>query len=102
MTTKTKTIISAILTTLAVVVPLAAYLLGFHHGVQAERREWLATEQTVTLPPASVAPDGHADQRPGTSTVRTFYTYPHSGQTFIVGFGAPPVNVPDPRDTPTK
>jgi len=78
------------------------YYLGHHNGVQQERRAWLATEQTVTLPPASVAADGRVLQRPRISTGRTFYSNPHSGQTFIASFGPPPVNVPDPRDTSTK
>jgi hypothetical protein len=47
--------------TAAVLVLLAlwlGYYLGYHHGVQQERRAWLATEQTVTVTPASVATDG--------------------------------------------
>ena len=91
--------------TAAVLVLLAlwlGYYLGYHHGVQQERRAWLATEQTVTLPPASVAADGRVLQRPRISAGRTFYSDPHSGQSFIASFGPPPVNVPDPRDTPTK
>jgi hypothetical protein len=78
------------------------YYLGRHNGVQQERRAWLATEQVITLPPPSLAADGRVLQRPQVSPVRTVYSYPHSGQTFIAGFGAPPVNVPDPRDTPRK
>ena len=90
------------LATLAVVAALGAYSLGYQHGVQVERRAWLATEQTITLPPASVAADGRVLQRPRISTGRTFYSNPHSGRTFIAAYGPPPVNVPDPRDTPVK
>ena len=102
MTSRTKSILLGALATLAVVVALGAYSLGYQRGVQVERRAWLATEQTITLPTASVAPDGRVLQRPRVSAGRTFYTYPHSGQIFFAGSGPPPVNVPDPRDTPTK
>jgi hypothetical protein len=91
--------------TAAVLVVLAlwlGYYLGHHNGIQQERRAWLATEQVITLPPSSVAADGRILQRPQISPARTFYTYPHSGQTFIASFGPPPVNVPDSRDTSTK
>jgi hypothetical protein len=99
---RTKRIQLGALATLAVAVALGACALGYQHGVQVERRAWLATEQTVTLPPPSVAADGRILQRPRVSTGRTFYTYPHSGQTFFASFGPPPVNVPDLRDTPTQ
>jgi hypothetical protein len=78
------------------------YYLGHQNGVRQERRAWLATEQTITLPSSNVAADGRVLQRPRISTGRTFYSNPHSGQTFIASFGPSPVNVPDPRDTPTK
>jgi hypothetical protein len=78
------------------------YYFGHQRGVQQERRAWLATEQVITLPPPSVASDGRVLQRPQISPARTVYSYPHSGQTFIAGFGPPPINVPDTRDTPTK
>ena len=78
------------------------YYLGYHSGIQRERRAWLATEQTVTLPPPSVAADGRILRRPTISVGRTFYSNPHSGKTFTASWGPPPVNVPDPRDTPIK
>ena len=88
---------------LAVVLALGVgYYLGHHNGVEQERRAWLATGQAITLPPPSVAADGRILQRPRISTARTFYSNPHSGKMFIASSGPPPVNVPDPRDTPPK
>ena len=85
---------------LAVLALWLGYYLGHHDGVQEERRAWLATEQVLPDPaPAVVA------GRPAIQTsrlTRTFYRYPYSGQTLIGSSGPPPVNVPDPRDTPTK
>jgi len=78
------------------------YYFGYHHGVQQEQRAWLATEQNTTLPPAGVAADGRVLQRPRVSSGGTFYSNPHSGQTFFASSGPPPVNVPDPRDTPVR
>ena len=78
------------------------YYLGHRSGVQHERRAWLATEQTVTLTLPSAAADGHILQRPGVSSRRTYYAYPHSGQTFYASSGPTLVNVPDPRETPAK
>jgi hypothetical protein len=82
--------------TAAVVVLLAlwlGYYLGHHNGVQQERRAWLATEQTVTLPPPSVPTNGRLVQSHGIAT-RTIYTYPYSRMVLA---GPTPVNVPDPR-----
>ena len=74
------------------------YYLGHKDGIQQERRAWLATEQTLApAPPAS------ATGRPAIQTsrwTRTYYTYPHSGQTFIARKGPMPVNQPDLRNTP--
>jgi hypothetical protein len=78
------------------------YYLGYHNGVEQERRAWLATEQAITLPPPSVAAGERTLQRPTISAARTYYSNPHSGRTFIASYGRPPVNVPDPRDTPVK
>ncbi|HOX59033.1 MAG TPA: hypothetical protein P5205_18030 [Candidatus Paceibacterota bacterium] len=87
----------------AAVVGLAlwlGYYLGHHDGIQQERRAWLATEQTHAPPtPAAVA------GRPAIQTsrlTRTFYTYPHSGGTFIASKGPAPLNQPDPRNTPVR
>ena len=102
MTSRTKRILLGALATLAVVAALGAYSVGYQHGVQVERRAWLATEQAITLPPPRVAADGRILQRPRISTARTFYSNPHSGKMFIASSGPPPVNVPDPRDTPPK
>ena len=91
--------------TAAVLVLLAlwlGYYLGYHHGVQQERRAWLATEQAITLPPPSVAAGGRILQRQRISAARTFYSNPHFGKMFIASLGPPPVNVPDLRDTPVK
>ena len=89
----------------AVLVVLAlwlGYYLGYHNGIQQERRAWLATEQVITLAPTNAAAGGRFLPRPRISTARTFYSNPHSGRTFIAAYGPPPVNVPDPRDTPVK
>jgi hypothetical protein len=87
----------------AVLVLLAlwlGYYLGHHDGVQQERRAWLATEQILPDPTPTVAGGRPAIQT--SRLTRTFYRYPYSGQTFIASYGRPPVNVPDPRNTPTK
>ena len=76
------------------------YNLGHRNGVQEERRAWLATEQILPAPTPTVVAGRPAIQT--SRLTRTFYRYPYSGQTFIASFGRPPVNVPDPRDTPTK
>jgi hypothetical protein len=76
------------------------YYLGYHNGVRQERRAWLATEQILPEPTPTVAAGRPAIQT--SRWTRTFYTYPHSGQTFYASFGRRPVNVPDPRDTPTR
>lgn len=78
------------------------YYLGHRNGVQQERRAWLATGQSIALPSSDVTADGRVLQRPRISAERTFYSNPHFGKTYIASFGPPPVNVPDPRDTPTK
>jgi hypothetical protein len=78
------------------------YYSGYHHGVRQERQAWLATEQTETNPPADVAADGHLHHRPATAFRRTVYSDPHSGQIGYESVGRPPVNVPDPRDTPVR
>jgi len=85
--------------TAAVFVVLAlwlGYYLGHRNGVQQERRAWLATAQTVTLPPPNVAADGRLLQRPRIVT-RTFYTSPYSGRMVLAESRPTPVNVPDPR-----
>ncbi|MGO8929999.1 MAG: hypothetical protein ACLQU3_24285 [Limisphaerales bacterium] len=89
-------------TALAVLALWLGYYLGYHNGVEQERRAWLATEQAITLPPPSVAAVGRNLQRPRISAARTFYSNPHSGRTFIATYGPPPINVPDPRNILTK
>ena len=76
------------------------YYLGHHDGVRQERRAWLATEQILPEPTPRLV-----GGRPAIQTsrwTRTFYRNPYSGQTFIATSGPPPVNIPDPRNTPTK
>ena len=71
------------------------YYLGYHDGVQQERRAWLATEQTLPMPTV-------ASGRPAIQTsrlTRTFYTYPYSGGTVFAKSGPAPLNQPDLRNT---
>ena len=100
MTTRTKRILLGALVTLAVVVALGAYSFGYQHGVQVERRAWLATEQELPEPAPRMAAGRPAIQT--SRLTRTVYRYPYSGQTFYASSGPPPVNRPDLRDTPTK
>ena len=84
-----------------VMLPLwLGYYLGHRDGIQEERRAWLATEQAVAAsPPTSTS------GRPAIQTSRwnrTYYTYPHSGQTFVASKGPMPVNQPDLRNTPAR
>ena len=85
----------------AVLVVLAlwlGYYLGHQHGVQQERRAWLATEQILPLPTV-------ASGRPAIQTsrlTRTFYTNPYSGGIIIARSGPAPVNQPDLRNTPAR
>jgi len=77
------------------------YYLGYHTGVKRERQAWLATEQILPYPAQTVAAGRPAIQT--SRLTRTIYRYPYSGgQTFIASPGPPPLNVPDPRNTPTK
>jgi hypothetical protein len=74
------------------------YYLGHRDGVQAERRAWLATEQTLPMPTG-------ASGRPAIQTsrlTRTFYTYPYSGGIVFARPGSAPVNQPDLRNTPAR
>src|SRR5690242_8599819 len=73
------------------------YCIGYRNGVQQERQAWLATEQHLTL-----ATGAGVFQGWDTPDSRTYYSYPHSGRTFFASFGSPPVNVPDPRNSPVK
>ena len=74
------------------------YYLGHKDCILEERQAWLATEQTVAPPPPTT-PAG----RPAIQTSRrTYYTYPHSGQTFVANKGPMPVNQPDLRNTPAR
>jgi hypothetical protein len=87
----------------AVLVVLAlwlGYYLGFHYGVQQERRAWLATEQILPGPALTVAPGRPAIQT--SRLTRTFYTYPYSGGIRIARSGPAPVNQPDLRNTPVR
>ena len=78
------------------------YYLGYHNGVEQERRAWLATAQDITPQPPTVAADGRILRRPRISTARIFYSNPHSGRTYVASFGPRPVNRPDLRNTPIK
>jgi hypothetical protein len=94
MTSKTKRILFGTLATLAVVVALGAYLLGYHHGVQVERREW---ENTRVTSLNSVTNEGIITQ-----STRTSYANPHySPLPFVAGptgrAAKTLVNTPDPR-----
>jgi len=95
MASKTKSILFGTLSTLAVVVALAAYSLGYHQGVQAERQAWEGTRETSLN---SVTNRGVITQ-----STRIAYANPHSPLYFV----APPagrtaktlVNQPDLRNT---
>ena len=76
------------------------YYLGYHNGVQQERRAWLATEQTLPDPKPTVAAGRPAIQT--SRSTRAFYTNPYIGGTIIARSRPTPVNVPDPRDTLVK
>ena len=76
------------------------YYLGYHNGVQQERRAWLATEQTLPDPKPTVVAGRPAIQT--SRSTRAFYTNPYIGGTIIARSRPTPVNVPDPRDTLVK
>ena len=76
------------------------YYLGYHNGVQQERRAWLATEQTFPDPKQTVVAGRPAIQT--SRWPRTFYRNPYVGGTILVRSGPVPVNRPDPRDTPIR
>jgi hypothetical protein len=87
----------------AVLVVLAlwlGYYLGYHDGVQQERRAWLATEQVLPGPALTVVAGRPAIQT--SRLTRTFYTYPYSGGTVFANSGPAPLNQPDLRNTPTR
>jgi hypothetical protein len=98
MTSKTKSILFGTLATLAVVVALGAYSLGYHQGVQVERQAWEGTRETCLN---SVTNRGVITQ-----STRIAYANPHSSLYFV----APPtgrtaktlVNQPDLRNTPAR
>ena len=69
MTSKTKSILLGTLATLAVVVALGAYSLGYHQGVQVERQAWENTRLTSLN---SVTNKGLITQ-----STRTSYSNPH-------------------------
>jgi len=93
MTSKTKRIVFGALATLAVVVALGAYSLGYHHGLQVERRAWEATQVTSLN---SVTTRGMIRQ-----STRISYANPHYPLYFVAeptGRAAKThVNTPDPR-----
>jgi hypothetical protein len=94
MTSKTKWILFGTLASLVVAVALdTVYLLGYHHGLQQERRAWEATKETSLN---SVTNRGIIRQ-----STRISYANPHSPLYFVVGptgRGARTVvNTPDPR-----
>ena len=79
------------------------YYLGYHSGLKQERWAWMATEQTMTPPGATVAGDGRVLQTPKIAVARAYYySNPHSGPRFFVGSVPTPVNRPDLRSTPVK
>ncbi len=88
---------AAVLTVLAL---WLAYYLGYHNGIHHEGQAWLATEQILPEPTPRVVGGRPAIQT--SRLTRTFYRYPYSGQTFIASSRPPPVNVPDPRNTPAR
>ena len=98
MTSRTKRILLGALATLAVVVALGAYSLGYQHGVEAERQAWEDTRETSLT---SVTNRGVIRQ-----STRIAYANPHSPLYFV----APPtgrtanmlVNQPDLRNTPAR
>jgi hypothetical protein len=99
MTSKTKSILFGTLATLAVVVALGAYSLGYHQGVRAERRAWEDTKETSFN---SVTNGGRITQ-----STRISYGNPHYSP---LPFVAPPtgrtanmpVNQPDLRNTSAR
>ena len=76
------------------------YYLGYHNGVEQERRVWLATEQILPDPKPTLAAGRPAIQT--SRWTRTFYTNPYIGGTIIARSRPTPLNVPDPRDTLVK
>jgi hypothetical protein len=86
---------------LIVVALWLGYYLGYHNGVQQERRAWLATEQTFT-PPAPAAATGRPRIQTSHQGAVTYYTYPHLGQTVFAHSGPAPLNQPDLRNTPAR
>jgi len=93
MTSKTMSILFGTLATLAVVVAPGAYSLGYHHGVQIERRAW---ENTRVTSLNSVTNRGILTQ-----STRISYANPHSPLYFVAGptgrAAKTLVNAPDPR-----
>jgi hypothetical protein len=85
---------------LAVFALWLGYYLGYHNGVEQERRAWLATEETLPDPKPTVTTGRPAIQT--SRWTRTFYRNPYVGGTMFVGSGPAPVNAPDPRDTLVK
>ena len=99
MTSKTNSILFRTLATLAAVVAIGAYSLGYHQGVQVERRAWEDTRETSLN---SVTNWGRITQ-----STRISYGNPHYSP---LPFVAPPtgrtaktlVNQPDLRNTPAR
>lgn len=94
MTSKTKSILFGTLATLAIVVALGAYSLGYHQGVQVERQAWENTRLTSLN---SVTNNGLIRQ-----STRTSYSNPHySPLPFVAGptgrAAETLANTPDPR-----
>lgn len=98
MTSKTKSIPFGALATLAAVVALGAYSLGYRQGVRVERQAWEDTRETSVT---SVTNGGVIRQ-----STRIAYANPHSPPYFV----APPtgrtanmlVNQPDFRNRPAR
>ncbi|MCX6916622.1 MAG: hypothetical protein NT167_26850 [Verrucomicrobia bacterium] len=94
MTSKTNSILFGTLATLAAVVAIGAYSLGYHQGVQVERRAWEDTRETSLN---SVTNKGLITQ-----STRTAYANPHySALPFVAGptgrAAKMLANTPDPR-----
>ena len=97
MTSKTKSILIGALATLAVVVALGAYSLGYHQGVRVERQAWEDTRETFLT---SVTNSGVIRQ-----STRIAYANPHSPLYFVAPLGRTAnmlVNQPDLRNTPAR
>ena len=94
MTSKTKSILFGTLATLAVVVALGAYSLGYHEGVQVERQAWENTRVTSL--------NSATNKGLITQSTRTSYANPHySPLPFVAGptgrAAKMLANTPDPR-----